>query len=677
MKAIEVRISGVSVLGIDGSGVDVDGLTVGSRPVIRDFIESIRAIGPVVREFGARPTGDSKVVVVHGFAPARRYHSSSGETWLLDELLSIRHSLREALAASFLDKIPSIFLGSGDCCSPVLDVARMCEMRVWMDQTSVLRGSPALWADGLLGSNAYPGLVPSGQLLKSRWEISVDGAQKVGFLDGCFDDPSSADAATGAAGDILTNVIQRLAPMLRGMARGAVQQPLPTGDPRFRDILARSRFKAAKVSEGSSRNLLTSLIRQPDDEGAAELGSVFLAMNRGRDPWVDSGSVSTRPPVPDLPVLAPQVFGAVVDLSEGILAPGYLMDLARHKGLVFLTAMKSDRLPSRLEAQKYAMASRLGTAKAQSFWDRNVISCAPGELDPDRLSVPLVRPTGDRSVDLVIPREGKWTLDLMPSLAGALAPVADGWRMVPAVVRSGEFPGADPSKWVNQRPGLIAVLRVFAGGVIFCESLDLQSFRHLFHFLLAWQSVQSGWAPEDVWKDLVANGWVLDDLGIFRRPLEDGGMVVSRPSARAPRGGRAPLPLSCVNMHARILAGCLARGFSDDPAGRAILLDVLGIPSPEMATLSGDEKPVNIESTGLCGKNGVSFMALSPWRPATPLTGIRYVGVELPGTTSRQSAVETHVRSCVSQMPQRIIDTVSKFTQIDSAFWLNGIMNDH
>ena len=665
MRTSTLRLSGVDVLRIDGSGVDVGGLVAGSRPVIRDFIDSLHEVSSTIEEFDAKHPGGTKVIVVHGFAPVSRYLSSFGEIWLVDELLTFRQSLRESLFASGLAKLPSVFLGSGDSCSPVLDIARMCEVRVWLDQGAVLRGSPGLWAETLLGGRAYPGLAPTGQVLKTRWEISVDGAQKVGFLDGCLGE-------TGPDGHTLAGIIQGLAPMLRGIKGQEHQVAISSGDRRFREVIAHSRLKAAKVSVGSARNLVTALIRQPEDEGAAELGCVYLAMNRGRDPWLDAQSTAVKSRGSDPPVLAPQVFGAVVDLSEGILSPGYLLDLARMKGLVILTSSNLQPLPARLEAQKSALMVRMGTAKAQSFWDRNMIPCAPASMDPDRLALPLVRPKSDHSVEVILPGEGRWILDLIPGLAGALSSPVDGCRMVPAVVRGGDFPAGDSRRWFEKKPGFGNMLRVFATGALFSETLDLRSYRSLFHFILAWQCAQSGWGHDEAWKELATNGWVIDDASFFRKSLEESGMPVSRVPGKASRDGQAPLPL--VNLHARILAGSLARAHSDDPAGQAILLDISGIPSTDMAVLSGDEKPARMELSGLCGDSAVPFVALSPWRPASPVTGVRHGGVELPGTMNRQSAIEKHIRYCVAQMPQRILDTVAQKTQIKSSVWVDRMM---
>ena len=665
MRTSALRLSGIEVLRIDGSGVDVGGLVAGSRVVIREFIDSLRVISTIIQEFDAKHPVANKVLLVHGFAPVSRYLVGAGEVWLVDELLTLRQTLRETLVASGLDKLPSIFLGSGDCCSPVLDIARMCEVRVWLDQGSVLRGSPGIWSEGLMGPRAYPGLAFSGQVPRTRWEISVDGAQKVGFLDGCLNE-------TGPDGNSLAEIIQGLAPMLRGIKDHAGPRGISSGEQRFREAIAHSRLKAAKVSVGSSRNLVTALIRQPDDEGAAELGSVYLAMNRGRDPWLDAQSASVKSRGPELPVFAPQIFGAVVDLSEGVLPPGYLMDLARLKGLVILTSSNSRRLPARLEEQKSALTNRMGTAKAQSFWDRNLIPCAPGALDADRMGLPLIRPTSDHAVEVIIPEEGKWVLELIPGLAGALFSVVDGCRMVPAIVRSGGFPGKDFRQWFEERPRFANVLRVFATGAVFSENLELRGYRSLFHFILAWQCAQSGWGHDEAWKELTANGWALDDSGLFRKVLEESGMSVNRTSGKGSRDGKAPIPM--INLHARILAGCMARAHSDDPAGQAILLDISGIPSTDIAVLSGDEKPVQMEITGLCGEGALPFVALSPWRPASAVTGIRYGGVELPGTMNRQSAIEKYVRSCVAQMPQRILDAVSKNTQIDAAVWFDRLM---
>ncbi|NBQ53781.1 MAG: hypothetical protein EBU49_09405, partial [Proteobacteria bacterium] len=415
---------GSDVLVIDGSNINCAGLHRGSKDAIDGLISFLKESGAAVDAFEGNSRNASKMIALCGFTPPPEFMPDAGDAWILDDLLSIRQNLREALIASRFWKVPSIFFGHGDCASPVMEIVRMCRMRLWLDADSVFRGTPGHWAFGLMGIDPFNGASAHNGAVMAPWEISVEGAQKIGFLDACLDfDPNS---------HAVPALIDRFAPLLQGRVRLDPDDSRRSGDPAFRDLLARHRQKFGRLAEGSSRNLLDAMAKAPSDFAGAELAAVYLGMNQSRQIDLTSTKVSNG----DLPVFGPQVFGMAVDLSEGVLAPGFLMDLARRKGFIFLSAGQTAHLPSRLEAQKSSLAARLGSNKAQAFWDRNVIPCAAGSMDSGHVPLPVIRPTGSDSITLDIPGEGRWLLDLLPGLADANASLVEAWKMMPAVVRS-------------------------------------------------------------------------------------------------------------------------------------------------------------------------------------------------------------------------------------------------
>lgn len=672
MKISRLKAKETEILVLDGTGVDVRGLEAGVHSSVRTFIESLRELSVAITEFQSHGPGGHKLTVVHGFAPAivaGMSADSSHEPWLFDELVSTRQLLREALAGTGLWKVPSVFLGSGDCGGLVLEIACLCQVRIWLDNKSVIYGSPDDWFSGLTGSSPVTGWTrfkpDSGVASRAEaalWELSVEGARKVGFLDGCIDSTDRIQS--------LEVLIERIAPaLLGGDAQSQTQLEAPA-DPGFRDALHRERQKAARHASGSSRHLLTAMARRSTDAAAAELWTVYQSVTGVAGALANPVAGPPRPATTEVTLVAPQVFGAAVDLSGGILAPGYFTDLASSKGLLLVTAFDHAKLPDRLDAQKAALAKRLGSARAQSFWERNVIPCAPGTTDPLSMCLPLVKASGEDRVELGFPDEGSWSLRLMPELAGATRSVLDGWRMVPAVVNTPIADIASPGALSGKYPGLLSLLRVFAGGALFHDGLDLASYRAVFHHLLVWQIFQSGLSLEEVSRELAGSGWFLDDLSVTRKILESAGMHRSRP----PAAGTRVTPVAMfVQLHARTLATALAAKFSRHDEGQALLLDVFGVPAPELAVLSGDERPVRMTRLDLGSDEGVPFFSLVPWRPSRPIRGLYAGGVELPGTGFRQAQLQALLRESVRQMPQRIVDTVSKSTQIPGTYWANGL----
>ncbi len=663
MNFTRMSTHGSDVLVIDGSNIDTAGLHYGSKDAIDGLIVFLKEAGAAVDAFEVDSRNRSKMIALCGFNPPPQFMLDAGEVRIFDELLSIRQTLREALIASGFWKVPSIFLGQGDCASPVMEIVRMCRMRLWLDSCSVFRGAPGHWAFGLMGVDPFNGASTHNGVVMAPWEISVEGAQKIGFLDACleFDPESHAVPA----------LIDRFAPLLQGRVRLDPDDSRRSGDPGFRDLLVRNRQKFGRFSQGSSRNLLDAMEKAPSDFAGAELAAVYLGVNQSRE--IDPAS--TKPANGDLPVFGLQVFGMAVDLSEGVLAPGFLMDLARRNGLIFLTASQTVHLPSRLEAQKASLATRLGSNKAQAFWDRNVIPCAAGSIDSGHVPLPVIRPRGTDSITIDIPGEGRWSIDLLPGLAEASASLVDAWKMMPAVVRSSpsDWPRSDDADWLGRRPGLTEVLRVFTGGVIFSHDFKAAGFRSLFQHLLACHTVHSGWLLEDAWKELSGNGWLLDAVTPIRKTLELAGVVETKTPGRDQKFG---VPLPAINIHARALVEWMAGSLGKDPGGKSLLRRLTGIPPSSMVVLSGDDKPAVGLPVHLFSEVPVAFFPLSP-KCASPVgPGSSLAGMEIPGELVRKKSLENHFQSIVMQMPQRLVDAVSKTTQIPATVWVKSLAAD-
>ncbi len=658
---------GSEVLVIDGSGINTTGLDRGSKDAIDGLITFLRDAGAAIEAFEGDSRNGSKMIALCGFASPTQFMPDARDAWIVDELLSKRQNLREALIASHIWKVPSIFFGQGDCASPVMEIVRMCRMRLWLDSRSVFRGTPGHWAFGLMGVDPFNGASAYQGTVMAPWEISVEGAQTIGFLDACleFDPDSHAVPA----------LIDRFAPLLQGRVRLDPDDSRRSGDPGFRALLARSRQRFGRLAEGSSRNLLDAMAKAPTDHAVSELAAVYIGMNQGQEIDLTSTKVSNG----DLPVFGPQVFGLVVDLSEGVLAPGFLMDLARRKGLIFLTSSQAAQLPGRLEAQKAALAARLGSNKAQAFWDRNLIPCAAGSMANGHVPLPVIRPRGSDRVMIDIPGEGRWLLDLLPPLAEAGASLVDTWKMMPAVVRScsgtssNDWPRGEDADWLGRRPGLGEILRVFTGGVIFSDDFNPAGFRSLFQLLLACHSVQSGLGLEDAWKELSSNGWLLDGLTPLRKTLELGGMAEGKTLGREQK--RA-VPLPAINLHARALAEWLVDALGKDPGAKPLLRRLTGIPAPSMVVLSGDDKPPIGMPVHLFSEVAAVFFPLSPKCEIHGASGHSAAGTEIPGWLIRKKSLERHFQSIVLHMPQRLVDAVSKTTQIPATNWVETLAGE-
>lgn len=663
MSFTRTSARGSDVLLIDGSRIDTASLHRGSKDAIDRFISFLREAGEAVDAFEGNSRNASKMIALCGFMPPPEFMPDAGEAWILDELLSRRQSLREALIASRFWKVPSLFLGHGDCASPVMEIVRMCRMRLWLDAGSVFRGTPGHWAFGLMGVDPFNGASTYNGAVMAPWEISVEGAQKIGFLDACLDfDPES---------HVVPALIDRFAPLLQGRVRLDPDDSRRSGDPGFRDLLARHRQKFGRFAEGSSRNLLDAMAKTPSDFAGAELAAVYLGMNQSRQIDLTLTKVSNG----DLPVFGPQVFGLAVDLSEGVLAPGFLMELARRKGFIFMSASQTAHLPSRLEAQKVSLAARLGSTKAQAFWDRNVIPCAAGSVDSGHAPLPVIRPRGTDSITLDIPGEGRWLLDLLPGLAEASASLVDAWKMMPAVVRSSasDSPCSDDSDWLGRRPGLTEILRVFTGGVIFSQDFKPAGFRSLFHYLLACNTVRSGWVLEDAWKELIGNGWLLDPVAPFRKTLEIAGMTEVKGPGREQKFS---VPLPAINIYARALGEWMADAMGKESGGKSLLRRLTGIPAFSMVVMSGDDKPPVGLPVHLLSEEPVIFFPLSPKCISQAGSGISSAGVEIPGEFIRKKSLEKYFQYTVMQMPQRLVDAVSKTTQLPATVWVKTLAGE-
>ena len=647
-----ISVKGSEVLLIDGSTVDVAGLHAGSRRAIQGLIDFMGEISAAIDAFESESRVEKKIVALWGMDPHPNYQAAAhGEAWLHDELLSTRQAVRESLVASGLWRVSSIFFGKGNCASPVMEIARMCRMRIWLDPAAVLTGIPGHWAFALTGVDPFNGSTTHNMAASSRWEISVEGAQKIGFLDGCLEH--------GADANSMPSLIERLSPMLQGRANVDTEDSRKSGNFGFREVLARSRQKSAHLATGSARTLHEAMAKSMLDAGGAEVATVYLGLNRDKG-WI--GTLKHGPLPAESPVFAPQVFGAVVDLSDRVLAPGYLMELARRLGMVFVTSSQPGNLAGRIEAQKALLADRLGVNRAQAFWERNVITCAAGSMSSARIPLLLVRPGEGETVTLHVPGEGSWTIELLPALAGAMATSVAGWRLVPGVVRSSDsaWPESADPRWLEARPGLTDALRVLTTGVLFCRDFDSAGIRGLFQHLLGWHAMTSGWNLDDAWRELQTNGWAMDDAAIVRKTLESAGVAENRISTKL---RRVQDPLPAINLHARALADLLAGALTEGPYAEAILGDLMGVPSPPMVALSGDDKPPQGTLLKLHKKSAVPFFALAPW--SGPVLG----GMEIYGESERTKMIEKYLRHCVIQMPQRVIDAVAKTTQMPPSLW--------
>ncbi len=660
MTFTRMPCKGVDVLIVDGSSINVEALNAGAKGAVNEFIKFLKGVGTAIDAFEAGSRPGSKMVALWGFGPLVERAGGAGGPLMFDELLSLRHDLREALIVSSIWKVPSIFFGHGDCASPVMEIIRMCRMRIWLDPAAVFRGSPGHWAFALMGVDPFNGASPKNGAVMAPWEISVEGAQKIGFLDGCLEsDP---------LGHSIPALIERFAPLLQGRVRSDSDDSRRSGELGFRDLLVRNRQKCGRLAEGSSRNLREAMAKDPADLASAELATVYLGLNRK----YEMEALPTKSANADSPVFAPQVFGAVVDLSEGILAPGFLMELARRRGFVFLTSTQTSQLPARLQAQKTSLSMKLGVNKAQAFWDRNVIPCGAGSMDPARILLPLIRAgVSPESVTIYIPGEGHWGLDLLPALAEPTVSSFAGFRMMPGVIRSSDsdWPSCDEDRWLEARPGLTEILRVFTGGVIFSREFNPAGFRSLFHHLLGYHAVNSGWPLEDVWKELSANGWSMDAMSAVRKTLDLAGIN----GIRLPeRERRLAHPLPAIKIHARALVDWMAEAMGQDSYAKELLSGLAGIPVSLMVALTGDDKPPLGRPIQFFSEAPAPFFALSPWRGTAVRAGCWGTGLEIPGEAVRKKRLEEHFAASVLQMPQRFIDAVSKTTQIPSEVWVSA-----
>ncbi|NBQ53340.1 MAG: hypothetical protein EBU49_07165 [Proteobacteria bacterium] len=139
------------------------------------------------------------------------------------------------------------------------------------------------------------------------------------------------------------------------------------------------------------------------------------------------------------------------------------------------------------------------------------------------------------------------------------------------------------------------------------------------------------------------------------------------------REQKSATPLPAINIHARALGEWMADAMGKETGGKSLLRRLTGIPASSMVVLSGDDKPPVGLPVQLFSQEPVIFFPLSPKCTSSASSGFSSAGVEIPGEVVRKKSLEKHFQSTVIKMPQRLVDAVSKTTQIPAGVWVKTL----
>ncbi len=679
MKILNQQIADFSLITIDFSGVDISGLDRGDRVAITALIDFFGKIAKIIDEFPKASPEKRPILVAWGFpssglSPAAELavDELNPRAWFLDELIDTRQSLREAFLRSRIWSVPSIYLGSTDCTSPALEIMSLFQSRLWLNEHNFFYGMPSHWSYDLLHNDPFFGSYGISETVAHGWQLSVESAQKTGMVDSSFSIPGFFDNPF----DHLAPLVDRLAPALMARVR-AEEGPLhKLGDKAFRLALATAVRHFKSSANNGARSLFKSLNAESFSPAEREVARAFRCLNGERE-----RSVRSRQKSPQVfPVYSPQMFGFFADLAGEVMPAELLTAAVARKGLVFLTSSDPGVLSARLDQQRQRLVSLLGNAKAQVFWERNVIPLAGGKGFFDEASaLPVIVPrsasendssrTGSVDWTITVPAEGSFRLTLLPQMAlRARSDEAFSGLVV------GELTGdidcwSDLSVVPSGFPELISILRALVDGVLLKPAIRSVQIRELFHVMLAGYLNSIGAHIDAVWPVLVESGWSLDNPAsvrlalaqVFKGLSETHDSKSSREKMSRDKG--APV---FANHVAWALLSVLQDRLAGNGVARELIRDIVGAPCTMLVGVEGDEAVPTIHQLQMIGSpKQEAFLSFVPWPASERWHRKPGRQAEYPvGVGVRQRAVKAQVCQFVSALTRLSDPAVCELPQL-------------
>ena len=660
-----------SIIALDFSGFDITGLDCGDAAAISALIDYLGRVRAAIDGFvpgqhqrqpllfawgfpasGLSPSGDPP----RGGAPVRR--------WFFDELVDARQSLREAFLRSSIWTVPSVYLGSSDCTSPAVELMSLFQSRLWLNDHSFFYGMPSHWSHDLLQQDPFFGSSGMPETLAHGWQLSVESAQKTGLVDGSLAIPGFADDP----GRHLPLLVDRLAPALMARQRSISGSLQELGSPAFRDAVAIATRRFTRSASDSARALHKSL--QPDEYSSAEreVARIYRCLNGERERLVRSRQKNSQV----LQVYSPQMFGFFVDLAIDVMPAELLTAAVARKGLALLTSSDPAVLVARLEKQRQILVTLMGNAKAQAFWERNIIPLAGGsDFFAGTPALPVISPrtpadAGTMEWDIEVPSEGRFLLTLLPQIAArARSDEAFSGLVV------GELSG-DIDAWLAsgasavELPELVSILRALVDGVLLKPSVRPLQIRDLFHVMLAAYVTSLGHQIDAVWQSLAETGWSLDDPATVRAKLAE--TLGSHHDILRSAGGRDKAQREKVtpvfsNHVAWALLAVLQDKLAVNGVARELVRDIAGAPCTMLVGVDGDEAAPSIHRVHMTrGSSEEAFLSFVPWPASERWHHKPGRQQEYPvGVSARRAAVKDQVSQFVSTLTQPAGQSVGQF----------------
>lgn len=456
---VENHSAGITLV-VDGSGVDLAAYRRGELKAQIDFIGFLEAMETEIQGLVAKNSHKKISVVLTGLtcpgAPVYRPVETRG----LDEILTYRDRLRRLLSKSTLCQVPSLFIGRGHLCSPVLELSQLCLLRVWRDDASLMFTTPNSWVDNLIPD------APTNRILREvgggegDTVQSLDHAKNIGLIDALITGPSSDD------GQIIeqfyesgfnTAIADYYGPNLDRQMICSIRKSEAVGA--FGS--ARERKYAPSKLDGANAEFreIEYVRRCLQNERLSEVPDKQQNHRAGRR----SDQLKT--------------FALAMDLSEAIPNPEFLTEISRDISMILVTAQSAEQLISGNERLRHRFTQAYGGVNASAFWEQSVVPA-------------LGTPNGKSSVSTLMPlRNGGYRLT---SPNGGVVSLRVNDRETLRIT----CPSDDTwVKLINSWPELQIVTKAFDVPVIPDTDPDFDFLKTLFYALFVAYGVDCGFPP--------------------------------------------------------------------------------------------------------------------------------------------------------------------------------------